>query len=132
MTPDLIALVLSLPLPVRLALLDADPEGGGRFVDTDGNVSDPMPCAVFKRSPFARLIERGAAFLPCNPLAIVEHAARLYGKGAWPEATFHGSDSGWRFKLAVLFDEFDVRLVAMSQDKCPHTAAVALLREVVG
>lgn len=128
MTTDLIALLLRESLPVRLALLDADPTGAGWYVgsyDTDIYASPD----AYGRNELLHCIRGGSAWFPANPLAIVEHAARLK----------YGDD--WRW--ATLETEKEVACVAYIMDcvgllkasafgACPHTAAVALLREVVG
>ena len=74
-------------------------------------------------TPYERgQVRDGAAWLPCNPLEIVEHAARLAGGGAYIEINHRGS--------LWLFDLIDSPHATVHE--CPHTAAVALLREVVG
>lgn len=126
MTPTLIAYVLSLPLPVRLALLDADPTGAGWYVVTTGTkflyLTPPVGCRGSTN--------QGDAWLPCNPLAIAEHAARLHRHECWPVVSL--LDAGWRMELRTIIDSMDIRAIAQTDDKCPHTAVVRLLAEVVG
>lgn len=129
MTPDLIAKVLSQSLPVRLSLLDADPNGMGCLVPV--GASEPYHCYVVMRvTPYERKrAQDGAAWLPANPLAIVEHAERLHPSG-WLTVAHH-ADVGWRFDIMVSRNGEAVS-VCSGDSKCPHTAAIALLREVVG
>jgi hypothetical protein len=131
MDQALIKTLLESPLPVRLALLDADSTGAGWLVPV--GAFEAGNCYVAMRvTPYERgQVRDGAAWLPCNPLAIVEHAARL-ASGASEESSRRygleydtGDYTAWEGSLG----EHGWKNV---QDKCPHTAAVALLREVVG
>lgn len=136
MTPELIALLLSSTLPVRLALLDADPNAPGWYVRTLGVTiigsthAHPYDPGELRR----HVTEHGVAWLPCNPLAIVEHARALYGYTA--RVRVDQPDYGeWRFSLVVpaaVRRQIRSAKTKTKMNQCPHTAAVALLREVVG
>lgn len=135
MAPELIALALALPLPVRLALLDADPTGAGWAVYRAPATGEPARVVTMVATgliPRQDAVKYGAAWLPCNPLAIVEHAARLKGGGAW--LLVESFADGWRMTIVAgpISIKDGVHILARSEAKCPHTAAVALLREVVG
>jgi len=131
MTPDLIALVLSLPLPVRLALLDADPNAPGWYINS-------VESSVFvHREQYgpARLLhyvkDFGDAWLPCNPLAIVEHAARLrFGPSGWFANLSSDDGRAGQYRASIVRHSGENDRAA--DGECPHTAAIALLREVVG
>lgn len=131
MTPDLIAQVLALPLPVRLALLDADPNGAGWIMRSLGLDTAPSLTTLDAnaRNKMVRVaISLGAAWLPCNPLAIVEHVARLLrGEGSLRCGIDH--DAGDYIAWVGSLVGADLK---STDGPCPHTAAVALLREVVG
>jgi hypothetical protein len=136
MTPELIALLLGSSLPMRLALLDADPTGAGWYVGRHRDSSHGYASLQVRASDaMGGTVGAGGAWLPANPLAIVEHAARLKGGGCTVVIRHVGSD--WVFSLMPA-DTYDDPwgpvpwMLARSQDKCPHTATVALLREVVG
>lgn len=128
MTPDLVAILLAAPLPVRLALLDAEPTGAGWYVDMDPYMQDPALHVSAESAGLRFLrarIERGDAWLPCNPLAIVEHArvsARATTAGI--NMSFGGSTYAWIRHAGGREQEFR----GLSVYEC----AVALLREVVG
>lgn len=130
MTPDLITLVLSLPLPVRLSLFDADPTGPGWYVNNHEEAVFPCQakCGVERLRHYIN--EFGDAWSPCNPLAIVEHAARLrFGKAVWCASMLSIAERGEFYALIELHDG---DMTHKASGKCPHTAAIALLREVVG
>lgn len=135
MTPTLSAYVLALPLPVRIALLDADPTGAGWLVPVGcvepGNCYVVMRVTLYERGR----VRAGAAWLPCSPLAIVEHAASLAaktvrGRDCWPHASRAISDK-WVMHIKATGADFEVRVIYAAQDKCPHTAAIKLLEEVL-
>ena len=130
MTPELIALLLAAPLDVRLALLDADPKGAGWFVGEYGASVYANPTCYCHLDSFKWLLKEGrAAWLPCNPLAIAEHAARLHGGGL----DAHLVSANWGVEASLCETAHYGRIVTLSQqDKCPYTAAVRLLAEVVG
>ena len=130
MTPELIALLLAEKLPVRVALFDADRPAPGWYVFavTGGYhatlqqvASDAMPGSI----------KAGAAWLPCNPLAIVEHAAERKWpmSGALVTYAIDGQRAG-RYCASITLPTLGA--LVRSFGSCPHTAAVALLREVVG
>jgi len=130
-SPALIAYVLSLPLPVRLALLDADSTGPGWAIDRYGYGAhvhkDACGLLQGETTPSERL-ERGAAWLPCNPLAIAEHAARLERDGL----TVHFVSASWGVEASLTkVAHYGRDTLLVVQDKCPHTAAVRLLAEVL-
>ena len=140
MTPKLIALVLAQSLPVRLALLDADPTGPGWAIDRYGygaHVHEtPLGLLEGDTTPYER-IERGAAWLPCNPLAIAEHA----GTFQLPEGTSNVragvANDGLDGKYAAWVIYYDPTGAKISDRDSgahddAHTAAVRLLAEVVG
>ncbi len=130
MTPTLIAYVLSLPLPVRLALLDADPTGAGWLVnDSVVSLYHGVDRYIAIGPMMHERVVAGHAWLPCNPLAIAEHAARLFLPG-----------QHWYAYLSTETPEFGpyrARIEAFErtpqlrvEGPCPHTAAVRLLAEV--
>lgn len=131
MDQTLIKTLLESSLPLRLALLDADPTGW-IVRSLSLNTAHTLTALDTDAQTLVRVaVKLGAAFLPCNPLAIVEHAARL-ASGASEESSRRygleydtGDYTAWEGSLG----EHGWKNV---QDKCPHTAAVALLREVVG
>jgi hypothetical protein len=127
-TPELIALLLAAPLDVRLALLDADPKGAGWFV-TDYGFDILNVQSNYMTGGLASSVNDGAAWLPCNPLAIVRHAIALRGSGR-PAATFY-DEIGWRFD--IMEERRGEDLPVCSEDNvCEYTAAVRLLAKVVG
>lgn len=131
MTPDLIALVLSLPLPVRLALLDADPTGAGWMITMPGDWRLYEHPSEQERWGVENAL---CAWLPCNPLAIMEHARALYGYTARVRVDQPDYDE-WRCSLVVpaaIRRQIRGAKTKTKMNRCPHTAAVALLREVVG
>jgi hypothetical protein len=134
LSAELIALLLAQPLTVRLALLDADPTGPWWRITHGGVatvVASRWPLEVTRAAlvapvgaPSPNGWATGGAWLPCNPLAIAEHAQRLCGA----LLCIHGPDSDpdWVFELMM------PGIATEQADKCPHTAAVRLLAEVVG
>ena len=105
MTPELIALLLAAPLDVRLALLDADPKGAGWFVGEYGASVYANPTCYCHLDSFKWLKEGRAAWLPCNPLAVIEVAARLFAArhGLPPSIELLGpdGDGGWTCRLVI-------------------------------
>lgn len=111
MTSELETLLLTLPISVRLALLDADPLSPGEYVSYESHFIHTFPPPERVRKD---VIEKGAAWLPCNPLSIVKHAAKLLAVrqyGIEHDTGDYTVSVGWEF----------------IQDKCPMTAAVRLL-----
>lgn len=133
MTPDLIALLLRESLPVRLALLDADPTGPGWHCWHDSLPHRAGDFASQQSRPdrYTRTaVEAGAAWLPANPLAIVRHAARI---------KYTNEEMMYFIRQLTSDDEATAVIERNFEDAndyasgpCPHSAAVALLREVVG
>lgn len=128
MNPDLIAQVLALSLPVRMALLDADQTGAGWYVATFVPEVFASP-EWFGRDALTQHIRNGAAWLPCNPLAIVRHAAvRRFG------------DVSARWGIQGACEEESVAYIVSGGGQSSRndrgggdfTAAIALLRGVVG
>lgn len=132
MTPDLIALLLRESIPVRLALLDAGIDTLGWPVSgTYRSAGNPIVLEPAGAKQFREDVERfGSAWLPANPLAIVEHAARERGLDCAP--TMSRTPNGWRFALVVEGQHGQDVEVESASGPCHHTAAIALLREVVG
>lgn len=136
MTPALIAYVLQLPLNVRLALLDADPKGAGCLIPA-GATEPGNGYLVMSPTPYERSrVTYGAAWLPCNPLAIAEHA----GTFRQPEGTSNVragvANDGLDGKYAawvIYYDPTGAKIGDRDSGACddPHTAAVRLLAEVV-
>ena len=131
MTPDLTALVLSQSLPVRLALLDAGINVLGWPVSgTYRTAGNPIVLEPAGAKKFREDVDRfGSAWLPCNPLAIVEHARALFGDTAFLRVS--RVDGQWRMTL-MRDDGGDDFTSKAARHECPHTATIALLREVVG
>lgn len=136
LTDALIATVLGLPLSVRLALLDADPTSMGWEIH---NAGGELHCTARLRpeSDEWRPLDGDdyrSAWLPCNPLAIVEHARDLYGYTS--RVRVDQPDYGeWRCSLVVpapVTRAIRGAKTKTKMDRCPHTAAIALLRDVVG
>ena len=131
MTPELIAPLLAAPLDVRLALLDADPKGAGWFVGEYGASVYANPTCYCHLDSFKWLLKEGrAAWLPCNPLAIAEHAQEQRGLDCGLE--YDRTPTGRMFRLVI--DRGDGRDMDIHVGAGPdaHTAAVRLLAEVVG
>lgn len=133
MTAELIALLLAQPLKVRLALLDADPKGAGWYrsmsngdgKDNGGSIVEHGPNGLIRQHTARGL----GAWLPCNPLAIAEHAARLrFGAPGW-FATIAADHIG-SYRAFIEDKRGDDARDAEADD--PYTAAVRLLAEVVG
>ncbi len=127
MTPEIMAFVLGQSLRVRLALLDADPTGPGwYFNDLGPSRYESVETYGVNELRF-HLTEGNGAWLPCNPLVIAEHAARLKGNGL----TVHFVSANWGAEVSVAeVAHYGRNVLALVQDKCPHTAAVRLLAEV--
>lgn len=115
MTPALIETVLTLPLPVRLALLDADPTGPGWDIDYDGTATvyeSPSDWALATSlKAVHRHVEQGCAWLPSNPLPVICVAARLLAQrhGLTPSIELLGPDGAegepeWTCRLVVTSD----------------------------
>lgn len=127
MTPDLIARLLQQPLPVRLALLDAEPNGIGCFVPVVA--SEPGNCYVAMRvTPYERKrVQDGAAWLPCNPLAIVRHAIAMDRKRLFETSVMDKVPDQLRVRELV---REALSIEVTSEEN--YMRAIALLREVVG
>lgn len=108
----LIEAVLALPLPVRLALLDADPTGPGWDIDADGTArvyESPNDRSLTTSVDVVRRhVAQGCAWLPSNPLAVIEVAARLLAQrhGLTPSIELLGPDGAedeapWTCRLVV-------------------------------
>lgn len=145
MTPDLIALVLSLPIPVRLALLDADPTGAGWYMNL-GEVGVFLCQADYGTDRLRHYVkEFGDVWLPCNPRAIERHAQRLYrdrllslpscevvirSDGAVSSRLPEGAaELQYRYHRAL---QIAVTPDPDSTSERDYMNAIALLREVVG
>ena len=128
MTPELIAILLKSSLPVRLALLNADPTGAGWYVNKWGR--DVFRTAGESIESVTDAVADGTgAWLPCSPLAIVEHARGMFGETAFLRV----ARVGGKWRMALMRDDGGDNFVSKKgEHECPHTAAVALLREVVG
>lgn len=105
MTPELITTVLALPLPVRLALLDADPTGAGWLIPPDAETVANCYVVGYVSQHEHRRVRDGAAWLPSNPLAVIEVAARLLANrhGLPPSIELLGpdEDDGWTCRLVI-------------------------------
>lgn len=131
MTPTLIACVLQLPLNVRLALLDADPTGIGILIPANATCAG-NGYVVMSPTPYERSrVTYGAAWLPCNPLEIAEHAARLlFGEQGWSAAVASRDTVAGRYRAHIIRDVGGHERSEVGSDA--HTAAVRLLAGVVG
>ena len=131
MNPDLIAQVLALSLPVRRALLDADQNGPGWYVNNPEEAVFPCQAKYGTERLRHYVNEFGDAWLPCNPLAIVEHAARLrFGPSGWFANLSSDDGRAGQYRASIVRHSGENDRAA--DGECPHTAAIALLREVVG
>jgi len=129
MIPDLIAAVLQLPLPVRLALLDAEPTGAGWMAYPEPDGIEPS-ADLYQRQrddSSRRIVDGGAAFLPCNPLAIVRHAVAMNRKRLFETTVLDKVPDQLRVRELV---REALRLEVTNEES--YAAAIALLREVIG
>ena len=134
----LIKTLLESSLPLRLALLDADPNGVGDHFRPGATLGTHYESLAHVKLPFAGRVAKpfewvaaGHAWLPCNPLAIVEHAAERKWpmSGALVTYAIDGQRVG-RYCASITLPTLGALVRSFGDD--PHTAAVALLREVVG
>lgn len=133
MDQALVKTLLESPLPLRLALLEADPAGAGWFINKWGR--DVFRTAGESIESVTDAVADGTgAWLPCSPLAIVEHARDLYGFTARVRVD-QPDYGGWRCSLVVPAEvrrRIPKAKTLTARHACPHTAAVALLRKVIG
>jgi len=105
LTDTLIATVLGLPLSVRLRLLNADPTGHGTECDQFGREQASARASEIPHDCLVSSVTRGGAWLPANPLTVIEIAARIFGKrhGLTPSIELLGPDEtdGWTCRIVV-------------------------------
>ena len=123
----LIKTLLESSLPLRLALLDAEPTGDGRLVWPNGYISKPLERAELDTAALRDQIANGYAWLPCNPLAIVRHAIAI-NRTRLVEAD--SPDKVPNQRRVSEFAREALRLDTTNEESFFN--AVALLREVVG
>lgn len=135
MNQALIKTLLESSLPLRLALLDADPTGW-IVRSLSLNTVHTLTALDTDAQTLVRVaVKLGAAFLPCNPLAIVRHAVRLastnplfrYRPRTWD------MDNGRVAACIHIVNQDGKEIAGIGVDGAnDYECAVALLREVVG
>lgn len=142
MKDDVFDVVRDFPIHVRLALLESDPEGAGFYIkkynrdeiiECCGDAEEAIHDELYRYGD--RTKPQSHAWLPRNPLAVLAVAAQLYGetpqgRDCWPVA-MRAIGKKWVLSLHVTRDGETVSAIA-KEDECALTAAVGVLREVVG